>query len=84
MVEQVDTLASKASGASRVGSSPSPGTKEDMTVDKYLKKNGYASVEDWALDSDMEQREGVWYDSNDNPIDIEEYLGVLIAEGIAQ
>lgn len=53
-------------------------------VKGYLERNGYSSIDDWALDSDMYKVGDMWYDSNDNPIDPEEYLGVLISEGIAE
>lgn len=46
----------------------------------YLARNGYESIEDWAKDSDMENRGGVWYDSDGNEINVEEYLGTLISE----
>lgn len=60
------------------------GDKMYPTVDEYLKKNGYSSIDDWALDSDMYKVGDMWYDSNDNPINPEEYLAVLISEGIAE
>lgn len=53
-------------------------------IKEYLERNGYGSIDDWALDSDMKKRNGTWYDSNNNEIDPEEYLCTLINEGIAE
>lgn len=57
-----------------------------MTVTQYLIRNGYNTVEDWALDSDFTtDGKGNWFDEQGNgPIDIEGYLAELVAEGTAQ
>lgn len=53
-------------------------------VDEYLRKNGYASIEDWGRDSDKQEKNGEWFDENGYLVNLEDYLMELIAEGIAE
>lgn len=59
------------------------------TVKQYLARNGYTSVEDWAIDSDFDYNPttGEWVtDAGDTTTltHIIEYLAVLISEGNTQ
>lgn len=53
---------------------------EKNIVTDYLERTGYSSIDDWAADSDMKQRGGIWYDSNNNEVNPAEYLELLIRE----
>lgn len=59
------------------------------TVKQYLARNGYTSVEDWAIDSDFHYNPSTTeWTTDDGEIttiqNIIEYLAVLISEGNAQ
>ena len=55
------------------------------TIKQYLARNGYTSVEDWAIDSDFtyDPQQG-WVNDQGHPTDIVEYLTVLVKEGHTQ
>lgn len=58
------------------------------TIKQYLARNGYTSVEDWAVDSDFtyDPTSG-WTTEDGQPTsvaNITEYLAVLISEGHTQ
>lgn len=51
-----------------------------IDIDKYLRDNDYASVEEWALDSDYryDKNTDTWFDEENYPVDIEEKLWYAI------
>ena len=53
------------------------------SLNDYLTRNGYSSVEEWALDSDFryDKNDDIWYNDEGQPTDVEEYLTTLLAEG---
>lgn len=53
---------------------------DKATLEDYLKRSGYASVDEWAEDSDFIKVGNTWWDEDDNPTNPEEYLLTLIRE----
>jgi hypothetical protein len=55
-------------------------SEEEKRVNEYLEKNGYESVEEWALDSDCwyDGDEGIWYDEDNIEVDIHQKLWYVI------
>lgn len=51
-------------------------SETEQVIADYLQANGYASVEEWALDSDYtyDDDHDVWYDDERTCIDIESKL----------
>ena len=55
------------------------------SLNDYLARNGYASVEEWALDSDLHQgSDGVWRNEDGHETNIRHYLLSLLLEGRVQ
>jgi hypothetical protein len=55
-------------------------SEEEKRVNEYLEKNGYESVEEWALDSDCwyDDDGGIWYDEDNIEIDIHQKLWYVV------
>ena len=55
------------------------------SLNDYLTRNGYSSVEEWALDSDFHQgQDGAWRNDDGYETNVHEYLLTLLAEGCFQ
>ena len=53
--------------------------EDKAELQDYLTRNGYASIDEWAEDSDFTKVGDTWWD-DDNPTNPEEYLLTLIRE----
>lgn len=52
-----------------------------QNINEYLTANGYASVEEWAADSNYESVSGSWFDEHGNEVDLVSQLHAALGIG---
>lgn len=43
---------------------------QGMRVASWLNKNGYSTIDEWGLDSDLTCTDGVWYNEDGDEVDL--------------